>query len=906
MTHLDDSANSSITTISPIALFIAVRYGIDVPLGDLKPLYVSALELARYREDLSEVVLRVLAEEGEAEVALVSSTPWFDHRLPMRPFTAVDEAQFEIIKAAALTTFRQGAATPEQRLALSHHYDISYETLTNWVIRADLMRIDNVDAEAAHLLAEAGIMGVHDLALCKAGQLTKVKQPVYDLVTRMEERLKCFFSDGLDQSLKQILHSSVESFIEKARQVAKEQPPQIVTGTEVVILTTGAGEHASNLRQNGFLKHFWSAMQLIDPHASICQYRNIFSNHAHLNAVSYPQLTEIRSGERRIWIKAVESVKEPSSVTQAMDLQWRMATYRFGRLIHDLLWPRTTPEWRPNLKHIRSAIYIQYVTIFAFLFFTHWNLIWSWSKAGIQEALALVNVWSLQTSTVAATITIGLGIVVVALLALIPGGSQARKTYQRLNDYLNDPEKGFKALPSLPNWLRLLLMLSFVLNPIRYGIGLLVLMLAIQAVLLARDCAWPYRKKAHSDSDLSEYDVYVDEQGKEHIYRKDQRWQKQLFLSPLFYRYLVVLALPVMRVLYWVSYPLRRIPASVPLLGKIGPTIDHFIRNSFDGGLAASGITDLAQAEQIRRAIESDVRFFHQRPDVNNIHVCAHSQSTLITLETLFHHLPASFRGKIKSFLTMSSVLSYYHHVKPVLEGHDVRRFPVIPYPGFAKGFRWLNFWSSYDAKSEFYALDEYQLQQMKPVTRPNQELASTQPQTPRQRTERCSISPTNIKTPGHWFVPTAHNAYWRNMEQVQIPFAHRLMGHPESQEWAHINEKRWQKERQVLPRKQSYSAYLFKSALGTITLHLLFVFFWWIIAQVLNEYISAQPLYQNTISGLSTWLKENGHGNYLALALSQSALTFMPNVIWLLLLILFLLFVSWLRAQYGKSVSDL
>ena len=313
MTHLDDSTNLS-TAISPIALFIATHYGLDVPFIELSSLYLSAMELARQREDLSDVVLRVLAEERATimsqpvEPARVSMFALFTERVPMQPLSIVEEAQFEIIISASLTSFRQAASTPEQRLALAKQYDFSYDTLTNWVIRADLMRIDNVDTEAAELLASAGIMGVHDLALYQSADRAKTKERINDLRTRMEETLQSIFTAGLDPSLRQILHDSVKSFIQKAQRVAKEQPAQIITATEVVVLAADMGSHHSNIKRNSFLKNLWSAMQSIDKEASLSQTPEIELNRAHStdsDQDSSPQLTEIRSGERRIWIKQV-------------------------------------------------------------------------------------------------------------------------------------------------------------------------------------------------------------------------------------------------------------------------------------------------------------------------------------------------------------------------------------------------------------------------------------------------------------------------------------------------------------------------------------------------------------------------------------------------------------------------
>ncbi len=913
MTHLDDDPQLP-NAISPIAFFIAVRYGLDVPSTELSSLFVSAMELATHREDLSDVVLRVLAEERATamsqsfEMAGGSMFSLFTERTPMEPFSIVDEAQFEIIRSASLATFRQAASTPEQRLILAQQYNFSYETLTDWVIRADLMRIDNIDTESAELLASAGIMGVHDLALYKSPNRAKSKERANELAARMEERLKSIFTAGLDSSLRQILYSSVESFIKKAHRVTKEQPPQIVTATEVVVLATDMSSHHSDVKRNKFLKNIWSAVQSIDEDASLSQKDEVRFNQDNINEKNHssaPKLTEIRSGERRIWVKQVPWAEQTQSFTSAMNLEWRMSSYRFGRLIHDLIWPRQTADAKPNLQQIQSAIHLEYISIFSFLFFVFWSFIWSYSKASIESMLAFTQISALQTSTVSAGVTILLGIGAISLFTFSLGRRQARQTYQRLNDYYHDADKELKPLPALPKWLLFLLMASVMVSPIRYGVGLVGILLVVQAVLLARDAVWTSRKNAHSDSDLSEHEVYVDEQGNEHIYRKEKGWQERLFLSPLAYRYFALLGVPLMRVVYLITYPLHKIPSTVPLLGKIGPAIRRLMSRIFACSVSTSGIADPVQRQEMRDRLERDLRFFHQRPDVNHIHICAQAEHSLITFETLFHTLPASFRSKIKSYLTFGSPLSYYQQVKPVLAEHErngqaINRFPIMPYPGFAKGFRWLNFWSSYDPQTEFYALDEYELQQMKP--RPTEE---QEPYGPRHRAERNAISPTNIKTKGHWFIPIAHNAYWNDMQKVQEPLAHRLMGHTECEEWAHIEPTEWVGKKRPSPNHQPLGTYLFKSAMSTTSLHLAFVCFWWMMAQVLNQYVNTSPSYQTNVSNLTTWLESLPFGEHLALTLSQVLTTYQADTIWLMLLIAFLLLVSALRPRYGRSAGE-
>ncbi|MGB0388062.1 MAG: DUF4332 domain-containing protein [Ardenticatenaceae bacterium] len=969
MTHFNDYINFSTTTISPIALFVALRYGVDVPLEDLKSLYLSAIELARSSDELSDVVRHVLVEEGQHDMATLPSFTWLDSGLQIRHLSAVEEAQFEVIKSSALITFRQAVATPEQRLQLATQYSFEYDMLTSWVIRADLMRIGNMDTEAARLLASAGIMGVHDLALCQTSHKAKQEERVKELAKRAEEALKPFFTHGLDSSLKEILLSSLHSFVEEADQLAKEQPAQIVTGTEVVILATAhdpsQGKQAQDHVKEDFLKTLSAAVKSIDPQALISQREDICqgapSRSPKQNGADdsspQPPLTEIRTGERRIWIKQVECAADTPSAAQAMDLEWGMATYRFASLIHDLIGLRNKPPRSANLEHTlrqaqgsaRSAIYMAYLGIFAYLFFTHWNFISSWSTLWLNGTLDWMNLPTLN-STLTSAITFGLGMTVSALLALIPSRRQAGDSYpstlrqaqgiassghrQNVNDPLgssgyinqNDAEKSLNPQPALPKWLLIVLMASFVINPVRYGIGLLVLMLVVQGLLLARDCAWPYRKKAAGDGTGSEQDVQLDQNG------KNQTWHKQLILSPLAHRYLVVLGIPVTRVIYWITYPLCWIPFSVPLFGKIGPAIRRLVGNMFGSGLSVSAVSDPAQAERIRQAIESDVRFFHLRPDVNNIHVCAHSQSTLLTLDTLFQELPASFRGKIKSLLTTSSLQSYDHKVKPLLQEQERAeggRFPLVAERprdsdlGFARGFQWVNFWNSYDAVTEFYLLHDgpftskynsqhsWQSTPSKDQAWPSDNnrshtlrhldrLGAPQAQgtAPPHGEARRQTRPINIKTRGHWFIPTAHKAYWRNMQEVQLPFAQRLLGHTECEQWAHMSDTISPQEGQGSSNNASYATYFFNAAASTIGVHLLLVGFWWLIAQFLTEYATSLPVYQNTVTSLSTSLSQSGLAPLLQ-PLIKNIHT--PDFVWLLLLLLFLLLVSTLRPYYGK-----
>jgi Domain of unknown function (DUF4332) len=78
----------------------------------------------------------------------------------------------------------EAASTPEQRLALAGAIDCSYADLTNWMIRADLLRIEGLDAEAAAALAAAGMVGVRDPAAWtgEARRLDQLDQKLFTVL----------------------------------------------------------------------------------------------------------------------------------------------------------------------------------------------------------------------------------------------------------------------------------------------------------------------------------------------------------------------------------------------------------------------------------------------------------------------------------------------------------------------------------------------------------------------------------------------------------------------------------------------------------------------------------------------------------------------------------------------------
>ena len=88
-----------------------------------------------------------------------------------------------------------------------------------------------------------------------------------------------------------------------------------------------------------------------------------------------------------------------------------------------------------------------------------------------------------------------------------------------------------------------------------------------------------------------------------------------------------------------------------------------------------------------------------------------------------------------------------------------------------------MNFWNFTDPITEFYGLDEYTWFELAPPLDPAH--------------IRTRTSPTNIRSRSSL---KNHGEYWSNIEQIQTPFAKRVLGEPKPKEWAPepIQPKYW------------------------------------------------------------------------------------------------------------------
>lgn len=158
----------AVVDLSPTDLFLALHYGLKIPKELLSPwLDVKTSDL--------ETVVRV----GRASELLPSLQGTLDAAEQATPEPPSDSdappADTEFLKAlapAALEKFRRFTATPEQRMELAQAYKFSYDELTNYAIRADLLHLEKMNPFQAELLALAGVLGIHDLGAGKPRRRT--------------------------------------------------------------------------------------------------------------------------------------------------------------------------------------------------------------------------------------------------------------------------------------------------------------------------------------------------------------------------------------------------------------------------------------------------------------------------------------------------------------------------------------------------------------------------------------------------------------------------------------------------------------------------------------------------------------------------------------------------------------
>lgn len=617
---------------------------------------------------------------------------------------------------------------------------------------------------------------------------------------------------------------------------SKEKPME----TDVILIVKGAGEQAEDDHLNIFLRGFWPAVKSLDKNATIQQVsvdEAISGSSPHNDQGNlHRHLTEIRAklpdpkGEdgkyapRRIWLR--ESYWEDevlsSSGLSNLSREWHMSSHVFANMVQDLFFTRDSNDRKDTLKGVSSDdeenmlragetpeenVYKEFLRPSEFDF---WGSYFSYTLLFLLTFLPLVlapfiepgrisflvkGIFPAITLPASLSVSETNGIAAALVFALIWAVAPARELSKMINlRFESQSNQYLKRLPGLPSWTLVLLILLLLTFPVSYLVTLLFVSIVQISLLFARRILWDFRYYSNSDVDKAkdyyEYKVWKDGAEQTRIGEVDEWWFLRVPFSPLFYRYLIFLALPIGFLVTSVAGFLKW----TRIFGGLGEALDGAIKFLLVGYMAdvVNYAMDPVQAHRVRSIVMEDIKRYHNLEGVQRIHIVAHSQGTPITFETLFHYLEPEYQSKIYTYVTLGSVLGYYYQARGALDPVYYNRFKMPirrdKFPGWATPrdsrskkypkspryeFKWLNFWNFTDPITEFYGLDEYNWF--------NGEWTidkDTQLETP----ARGFSSPTNIRTSSS--LAKNHGEYWDNLDKFQKPFAKRVLGDFRPEEW--------------------------------------------------------------------------------------------------------------------------
>ncbi|MCH7588901.1 MAG: hypothetical protein IIC78_12850 [Chloroflexi bacterium] len=544
------------------------------------------------------------------------------------------------------------------------------------------------------------------------------------------------------------------------------------TKRDVILVVKGAGLHEPDEVLNTFTEGFWPAVQKIDKKATIRQRSDVLDDYvpsAH-DENPHKHLVEITTRDQVIWIKEVywEPELQPPNPFRALLDEWHMATFAFRReftmllrrLLEDVLnrligafqsrtsvLPTKTAEKVDRILEETKgkpkataggpvdalSIFFSYWLSFLILF------TWIWRLYRIEDYL-------LRQNRIEPGSLWPLGIILMASFVMTwPSFLRIHSRY-----------KLGTRLPGFQYWLLVLLGVAVLISPFIYLLQLLQLAIVVIVINVIRAFVWKKRpfKNVGTDYFLGELTV-----------RENETIHVSAFpfaILHFFYRWFVIWALPI-------AFPLLLISRLFKWLDRLGlkqfgSSIEEFISAQLSSGLGdvSAYAMSTSQAMRVRSVLETDIQFFDRKCD--HIHVFAHSQGTAIAWETLFVHLQQKYRSKIKTYVTIGSVLTYYHHTSPVLSKiFPSHRFRHDTCPDFADDFQWFNCWNLADQVTGFHGLEEYRI-----------------------KSENSWI-PIEVKTRSPLL--SGHSDYWNNIDEVFLPFANRLLGTNSGKVWPEENE---------------------------------------------------------------------------------------------------------------------
>lgn len=542
--------------------------------------------------------------------------------------------------------------------------------------------------------------------------------------------------------------------------------------TEVILVVKGAGVQKPYETMNSFLEGFLPAIKFLDPNATIISRPLPFYPEKEITEILTTPDSEKEGARKRIWVTESYWEDELTLTSPISNLfkEWRMASYAYTKLVHSIFEDQAqepAEKIKNRLAYFMEFFWPSLFILGAFILLLLLILRQDWGQL-IQD---VEMVSSVKESGLTDLITTPSGAVIgffvlCILLALAPAlefYGIMKKHHQKKepdskkgsqNESLSPEGTSLTKIPTMPTWISVVLGFLLLSKPIAYLTilaGLFVLQLSI---LMARRIMYSMRGEGYKEP------IFFGHHDRKPVTRFIKRIC-QLFFMPIIYRMFIILALPITILAYFFVKLLKW----THIFASIGEAVDQifFLVFSKIMGDVVNYAMNPAQANQVRSVVSNDIMLFHKCKEVKHIHIFAHSQGTPITYEAIFGYLDQDYQSKIKSYITIGSVLSLYKQAEDVIDLVYHNRFEIHHQEqNLADDFRWINFWNFTDPITEFYGLDEYIF---------SKETKKTSKYTPINIRSKTSLRKN-------------HSEYWTNLEQVQIPFAKRVLGENKPNRW--------------------------------------------------------------------------------------------------------------------------
>ncbi|HQU37308.1 MAG TPA: hypothetical protein PLR65_12060, partial [Anaerolineales bacterium] len=346
------------------------------------------------------------------------------------------------------------------------------------------------------------------------------------------------------------------------------QEPEI----DVILIVKGAGEQAEDDHLNIFLRGFWPAIKALDKNATLTQLTSGFEDYLpsphNTDGKSHKHVTEIRARHRfeekvgtgiqerqtsrRLWLKESywEAETLPSGALGNLSREWRMASFVFANMLRNAVFTRNT-KWLKDQRTNQNfafqrgktpgtrawdyfGYYFSYFLMFVLVLLPFIKILptVTWFNEALKNILA-DEIFNLPGFN-------GLIFVIFtgAVWAIAPALEHSVMSYQYAK------YRRLKSLPVLPNWVLLALIFFLVSEPLAYLRFVLVLLGLQTSLVVARGLLWGFRAYANSDVDIADYYSY-EEDGRKLVGKVDEVFLTRLFFTPLIYRYLIFMTIPI-------------------------------------------------------------------------------------------------------------------------------------------------------------------------------------------------------------------------------------------------------------------------------------------------------------------------------------------------------------------------